>query len=242
MKLCLFALLILLSNNCYAICPRIFNGESCNYYQSSVVYLSSKKSFCSGTLIAPNIVLTAAHCKPAATTATVAGHFAEVVEFIRHPSYKPFTKVQEGNYIDWLPLFDVAIAKLDRQLPVKVAKVAFKRRLKRGLSVETAGYGLQESGLSPPEIPVWTALKVTRIKINWIPKKLPLFESPYRATNSGACYGDSGGPAISRGKVIGIVSYGTTNRCSSWREVTGYTRTNHRKVRRFLKKHLNGTS
>ena len=43
---------------------RILNGESCDGTTSAIVRINTFESLCTGTIIAPNVVMTAAHCFP----------------------------------------------------------------------------------------------------------------------------------------------------------------------------------
>jgi secreted trypsin-like serine protease len=177
---------------------------------------------CSGTLISPNVILTAAHCAIGMTGAVVVfglnletatdAQMRGVDMVAVHPEFKPKAAGQGG----WN---DVALFRFQGAAPAsaKIAQILDKPSvLKAGLKATLAGFGTTKShGMGTDD---GTLRKVTLAVQN------PAFEqteiSFAKSTKGGsACHGDSGGPAYVTlsGKltVIGITSRGTTAACNN---------------------------
>jgi len=181
---------------------------------------------CSGTLIAPGVVLTAAHCAsndtailcrhpydtdqrsfehkpknlrvriPTATTTHLARAKAWIV-----PTRTPFC----GD--------DIALLVLDKAVTgVKPMAVELDAPVKKGEAIRFVGFGIDESnrGGSRRELDGIRVLdvgtSVSRDEFMGLSTKQTEFEIP-----TGPCFGDSGGPAISSrtNKVIGVLSHPT---------------------------------
>jgi secreted trypsin-like serine protease len=176
---------------------------------------------CSGTLIAPNVVLTAAHCVIGMTGAVVVfGLNLETatdaqmrgVDLVAvHPQFAAKAAGQGG----WN---DLALFRFQGAAPAsaKIAQILDKPSvLKSGLKAVLAGYGTTKShGMGTDD---GTLRKVTLAVQNPAYEQTEL--SFAKNTKGGsACHGDSGGPAYitQNGKltVIGITSRGTTAACN----------------------------
>jgi hypothetical protein len=152
---------------------------------------------CSGALIAPDVVLTAAHCldvfgpegphevylgevllpqpEPAPR-----GRFARVVRAVLHPDYDPRTHAH-----------DAALLRL--AAPVDVAPFALpdapSESLAAGASVRVVGYGDTKDAAAPPGRRRQGTLTVTQVE----PAAFRARPAP-----SMSCVGDSGGPVLLR--------------------------------------------
>jgi len=191
-----------------------FAGPSDDYYES----------ICTGSLIAPDIVLTAAHCILNYGTYyvqmgsdTIDGQndatFYEVDAVWKNPRYSRKTLIN-----------DIGLLKLTApQTAVAPMPYATKRDLaavKRSKKMEILGWGKNQSGESA------TFLRYTKVT-----NQLKVAKSLYPARQfnqntmlaagryikrervyTGACYGDSGGPLLANikgvKKVIGVTSWG----------------------------------
>jgi hypothetical protein len=192
---------------------------------------SSWVYYCSGTLIAPTVVMTAAHCAEGWEPGEYLVHFGfdssdfedrYVSEIIYHPNwdFDLFTTI--GN--------DIALLRLTAPAPLGInpiphlpANLAITRS-DIGMPVEYVGFGEDEDGHLGTKLtiglPLWdvcttsggcTGTGGAPLAANTICHS--------RADGGGTCSGDSGGPAfVERGGVeyvAGITSYGDSN-CSSY--------------------------
>ncbi|MFW7379967.1 MAG: S1 family peptidase [Oligoflexus sp.] len=155
---------------------------------------------CSGTLIGPNHVVTAAHCFQDATSASqVRLGFGEngnpdlniaVTGFVVHPKYEGIFGTENGGYLERV-FYDVAVISFEGDVsndyyPVVVGDSS--KEAKPGSSVLVAGYGAyfetdrRVRPLSLVETEVGDLLTDLReIQLSG-------------GEGKGACYGDSGGP------------------------------------------------
>ncbi|QKW06148.1 serine protease [Streptomyces sp. NA04227] len=180
------------------------------------------QQFCGGTLVAPTKVVTAAHCNfhfggPTQNPWTVVGGRTDLrtdkgtVRHIKetwlHPEYDHRSYTYEH---------DVAVVTLDEPMPYKPMPIvgAKERRLYQpGAKARFLGWGtMNEAGDASPvlrraDVPMISdeqcgAAHGDRFK----PKAMVCVHDP--VNSSGACRGDSGGPMIAKGRLVGIVSWG----------------------------------
>jgi secreted trypsin-like serine protease len=187
---------------------------------------------CGGALVAPDKVVTAAHCatikgvvgrnqRPAEQLRVVAGRTdlraagegieAAVANVWRHPEYKDVTK---GD--------DVAVLTLARSLPYRTIALG-----EVGEDGVVLGWG-RTAESSPP------AMTLRKVTVPILPDAECVAKEPdYRpgamlcAGRGGrdACAGDSGGPLVVRGRLAGVVSFGRG--CARADEPGVYTRLAH---------------
>ena len=172
---------------------------------------------CGASLVAPNVLLSAAHCKGYINQVQIGRHDLtdnteeyetfDIVEEIPHPKY-------DHNTLD----FDYMMVRLDGKstyLPVELDNGEIS--LDKGLDVIVMGWGTTSSGGS-------TSLVLLEVEVDISNQAQcqavyqPLFGSGavtdrmICAARSGtdSCQGDSGGPIIDKatGKQVGIVSWG----------------------------------
>lgn len=228
----LFLVFSIIMTACHAPTPidsneKIFNGSkvaaNSTIGRSAVALVSEHyEAFCSGILIASDLVLTAAHCllgesqssftvafhvKPD-TTNLLESNIRDAADFVIHQSYdENMMNADEPAS----PPADIALIKLASAAPENYTPIAIasaNSELKKGQSVTLAGFGItsldQTTGgeLYKIELPLG--------QIDSAAKELVFIAENGRS----ACMGDSGGPALITNKnglqVIGVTSRGTS--------------------------------
>ena len=154
--------------------------------------------FCTGIVLARDIVLTAAHC--AAKGADLRVHYpAEgqapvmlpIVAVSRHPDYHPDAiKTRERS-------IDLALIKLPKPLPdrFRPAILAHAAGSKLGGHFVLSGYGLAREGDAASSGTLRSATLTTRAPLS----PVLLWSEDAAREGLGACTGDSGGPVVAEG-------------------------------------------
>ncbi|MET7689231.1 serine protease [Streptomyces sp. NPDC005483] len=176
------------------------------------------KQFCGGTLIAPRKVLTAGHCVENAgdlSALRVIGGRTRV-DGTGGTERGVASARLDSRYGGPGYAHDAAVLTLDRPMPYRTIPVAGPgdgKLVADGRKATVLGWGRTGPGVTA------TRLKQTRLVLSPVADCRPytdpetdpaamLCGMPRPGTTDSICSGDSGGPLISGGKVVGIVSWG----------------------------------
>ncbi|HEY8382748.1 MAG TPA: S1 family peptidase [Microvirga sp.] len=182
--------------------------------QSVVRVESSKGELCSGAVIGPDLVLTAAHCvteqatyRVVAVDRTFRPRALKAIAAAVHPSFVPGTTPRTQ------PGIDLAILKLERPLGAEFAALApdDAGRVGTGTSVMLAGFGVVAEGQKRTARTLRQTSLLSLGPMQVMNRVLVVADAERLAetTGAGACRGDSGGPILSADgrQLLGIVSW-----------------------------------
>ncbi|MDE2363125.1 MAG: trypsin-like serine protease [Hyphomicrobiales bacterium] len=159
--------------------------------------------FCSGVVVAPDVVLTAAHCVAAPAVLRVhyrgengAPVLLPVRRVARHPDYRADAVAARAKSID------LALVETADPLPPTFAPAAIGAAPETiGAEVDVAGFGVSQPGVASTS----GHLRRARLSLRAPLSNVLLWLDG--ADGAGACTGDSGAPAFAGGAVVGIVAY-----------------------------------
>jgi secreted trypsin-like serine protease len=182
-----------------------------------VTIVGSRGNFCSGTMIAPNIALTAAHCVPSGATYKIVEYDAQrtpqlrdITQVAAHPQFNLQTMLGHRATADVALLRIASPIAAARQPPPLGAPLA---GLAAGSRFAVAGIGVSVRGDGKSGGVVRAANLIATGKPGTLQIRLidPVAEG--KREGLGACTGDSGGPVFEeqqgRAVVIGVVSWST---------------------------------
>ena len=185
--------------------------------RSFVVRLESTQGeICSGTLIAPDLVLTAAHCvmRPAGyTIISVDRGFrqrrTQAIAATMHPDFVPGTTPEDQ------PGVDLALLKLEQPLGTDYAPLDPRGAgsIGTGEAVDIAGFGVVAENRRDSARTLRLAHLVSIGSLQ-VANRVTVVTDRRRfaeTSGAGACLGDSGGPILSGGpggyRIVGVVSW-----------------------------------
>lgn len=182
--------------------------------QALVMLIDDRGDLCTGTALARDLVLTAAHCvsRPAPYRARVSkeSEVAEVAAIRRHPGFNMM------NYVASRATADIALVKLKTPLPEKIlpASLGGTRRVAVGETMIVAGFGAMQDNNTQGIGEARMAPLVVTGKPGSLQIRLTDPATRNERAGLGSCTGDSGGPAFGRkdadgGEVMGVVSWST---------------------------------
>ncbi|MBX9773992.1 MAG: S1 family peptidase [Xanthobacteraceae bacterium] len=208
------ASLVLLSC-CAPAAAMVGGAQATPKFAHAVVMLAGQRGFCSGTAIARDLVLTAAHC-----VASGSDYKLVVFETSGQPSLKPIATIARH------PQFDAGAAQRHRAT-ADVALLKFSQAVSSapiplgpaGTTVAVgdpflvAGYGLAAPGDAKSGGTVRTATLIATGQPGTLQVRLMDPATRNERAGLGACVGDSGGPVFTNAggalAVIGVVSWST---------------------------------
>lgn len=172
----------------------------------TMMIVSTRGASCTGTVIASDLLLTAAHCvQPKSNYAVVipggsAPRLIQITQIALHPRFDP------KQFESRRPSPDIAIIKLSEPLPAhyRTAKLSSRSGFPpHGETFTLAGFGLARDG---------DARSAGTLRSVALPNIGSTGDSMIRVSAgngvvAGACIGDSGGPAYSGGEVAGVIGW-----------------------------------
>jgi uncharacterized protein (TIGR03382 family) len=176
-----------------------------------VALVIAPMALCTGTLIAPDVVLTAGHCIETDPTEVMIGS----VDYTR-PGGEVIAVKSATAYPSWETSLDVGVLVLEHPSaarPRAIASACTAKGLEAGADVKLVGFGLTTaSGTGENSRLHQATLAVTDPRCTEDPacesKVAPNGEFAAGGGGVDSCFGDSGGPVFLGDALIGVVSRG----------------------------------
>ncbi|MBS7589309.1 trypsin-like serine protease [Ancylobacter defluvii] len=172
----------------------------------TALIVSTRGASCTGVVISPQVLLTAAHCvQPAANYAAVAfeasgPRLIEVSRVALHPRFDP------ASFETRRPTPDLALVRLSAPLPAsfRPARLSDEPALPaRRTAFTLAGYGVVKDGDGK------SAGTLRVVSLPSIGTTGGIMIRLSDGASKGGCTGDSGGPVFLDGTVAGIIGWST---------------------------------
>lgn len=201
------------SNACSAIglsgATAIVNGAECNTANASIVLLNLKDAAgaqagsCTGTVIAPRAILTAAHCLPS-TTASINVFLGSGPQQVS-TSFAPHPQWRESNSTN----YDVGVILMPADIGRSAVPLLLSRDARVGETAIITGWGKDAAGnLATLRAGSATITGVTALTL----------QTTSTTNASSVCQGDSGGPILIQEagtwSIGGVISANSTLACS----------------------------
>ena len=189
----------------------ITNGTDCSVDNTSVMRLNMRGSAgnegsCSGTVIAPRVVLTAAHCLDSAVRTVLVWRGVAGEEQITASSFRAHPNYDQNNSV---VSFDVGLVFVDEDLGRPAVPVLLSRDGRIGETAVVAGWGRDLQSVS-------AFLRAGTTTLSGVASNA--LRTQFSTMTTGICAGDSGGPILlSEGDVwsiAGIISATSQATCN----------------------------
>ncbi|CAG9569807.1 unnamed protein product [Danaus chrysippus] len=195
---------------------RIVGGEEISIQDAPYQVLYGK--YCGGSIIAPNWVLTAAHCKTHHTHVYAGSTFRDdakpylICSHFVHPGWNR-SSLHSHDYDYQLLLLEQSIPVNSMARPIAIGTV---NDIRPGNLIAVSGWGhleYRESSmqniLRRVSVPIMSSDECRNLPDAGYKNITPrMFCAGYLEGTKDSCQGDSGGPAVYNGKLVGLVSYG----------------------------------
>jgi secreted trypsin-like serine protease len=176
-----------------------------------VMLIDARGNLCTGTALARDLVLTAAHCVTLPVAYRIRAYQNDATVAVRSVARHPAFRM--SSYAAGRATADIALVKLAAPLPdiIVPAGLAAARRVAAGETVTLAGFGVTKNGTANGlGIPRMAQLVVTGTPGSL---QVRLYDPVTRGKQAGigGCVGDSGAPVFDGvgPLVIGVVSWST---------------------------------
>jgi secreted trypsin-like serine protease len=186
------------------------------FARAAVMIVGSRGNSCTGTLVARDLVLTAAHCVPPGFDYKLVQYDAQrqpglrdIARIERHP------KFSQQTFDNHLATADVALIKLAAPAQNNAQGIVFSGAfaVAPGDRFSVAGYGLTERGNGKTGGTLRAANLVATGRPGNLQIRLVDPAAKGERVGLGACTGDSGGPVFrddgGRFVIVGVVSWST---------------------------------